>query len=148
MFVIRLLWRLLRRRWLRRLLFWLAVRVIKLFGWRRAGRLVLRGRGRWRLLALGAWRGAVRLLRLGRAALLVIGWAARASQRLSSGKRAAPFAAHLPTRGRARAGHRRGRLARRRDELWRAALTTFGLDPEWRPRSGRKLGGARAQLGE
>lgn len=120
-----LLWRVLRRRWARRALLWLVVRLLRLFGWRRAVKLLFRGRSRWRVLAAGLWRATVRLLRVGRAALILAGW------------RKTPSAKPLRT------GMRR-RLARRRDDLRRAALAAVGVDPEWRPARKRRAGGSRA----
>jgi hypothetical protein len=95
MVLLRLIWRLVRRRrarkvllWLtvrvtrwvglrravRLLLLWLVVRLIGLFGWRRAGRLLLRGASRWRLLVAAVRRAAGLLLRAGRSALMLAGW--------------------------------------------------------------------------
>ncbi len=71
---IALLWRLVRRRWVRQMLLWLVVRLLRLFGWRRAVKLAFRERRHWRTLAVGAWRAAVGLLRVGRAAFILLGW--------------------------------------------------------------------------
>lgn len=156
----RLLWRLARRRWVRRVLLWLVVRLIRLFGWRRAVKLLFRGRRRWRFLALGVWRAAVRLLRLGRSAWVLIGWVgARTPRRLVDGREArrAPV---LLGGWRLRAADALGirplprevrtslpsRLARRRDELRRAVLTAVGVDPEWRP-AREARGGERSSIG-
>src|SRR5579875_46477 len=65
MALIGLLWRLARRRWVRRVLVWLMVRLIRLFGLRRVVRLLFRGRTPWRMLATGLWRATVWLLRRG-----------------------------------------------------------------------------------
>ncbi len=67
MTLITLFWRLGRRRWMRRVLLWLVVRLIRLFGWRRAVRFALRGSGRSRLLLLALWRATIRRLGLARA---------------------------------------------------------------------------------
>lgn len=125
MALIGLLWRVLRRRWTRRVLFWLVVRLIRLFGLRRAVRLLFSGRGRWRLLAGGLWRAAIRLLRAGGSLLALVGW--------RKARAAKPLRTSLRTR-----------LARRRHDLRRAALTAVGVDPEWRPARKRRAGGSRA----
>ena len=146
---IALLWRLVRRRWVRRVLFWVVARLLRLFGWRRVVKLLFRGRGGWRALLVGTWRAAVRLLRLGRSALLLIGWTrARAPLRLAhgagGGSRPAVLSWSLSSR-----------IARRRDELRRSLFAAVGVDPEWRPRSRRGIGDgrpagrqARSQLGD
>lgn len=155
---IRLLWRLARRRWVRRVLFWIVVRLIRLFGWRRAVRLLVRGRGRWRLVALGVWRATVRLIRVGRPDLLLIGWLrGRATRSLGDGMGHTSRSSGSPRRRRLRAADAvsiirdsRGlrtrlpsRLAHRRDDLRRSILAAVGVDPEWRPPS-RRVGGASA----
>lgn len=91
---LRFAWRLARRRWARRVLLWLTVRLtrwvgwrravrllllwltfrlIRLFGWRRAMRLLFRGASHWRLLVTAVWRATVLLLRAGRSALTLTG---------------------------------------------------------------------------
>ena len=147
---ITLLWRLVRRRWVRRMLLWLVVRLLRLFGWRRVVRLLARGRGGWRLLALGAWRTAIRLLRLGRSVLVLIGWAgARTPRRL--GRRRARNAKQRKALSRSFSS----RVAHRRDNLRRSLLAAVGVDPGWRPKSRRRIGDGsvaghrvRSQLGE
>jgi hypothetical protein len=93
---LRFAWRLASRRWARRvllwlivrltrwvgwrravrlLLLWLVVRLIRLFGWRRAVRLLFRGASHWRLLVEAVRRATVLLLRAGRTTLTLAGWA-------------------------------------------------------------------------
>lgn len=146
---ITLLWRLVRRRWVRRVLFWLVVRLLRLFGWRRVVKLLFRGRGGWRALLVGTWRAAVRLLRVGKSALLLVGWTrARAPRRLGhgggGGSRSAVVSWRLSSR-----------IARRRDELRRSLFAAVGVDPEWRPKSRQRIGDGsmaghrvRSQLGD
>jgi hypothetical protein len=159
MVMLRVLWRLVRHRWTRKILLWVAVRLLRLFGWRRALKLLFRGRGRWRLLAVGVWRVAVRLLRVGRSALTLSGWPrARRRPLLGHGKhsrhgatlgstlrpRLTHDAKRSTLRPRLTHGAKRStlgpRLARRRDELRRLALTALGIDPDWRPPSRRGIG--------
>ena len=129
MVVLRIIWRMVRHRWTRRILVWVVVRLIRLFGWRRAVKLLFRGRGRWRLLAAALWRAAVRLLRVGRRVLILTGRPGPGRQRLMENR-----AKH----DRGKRGWRR-RIALRRDELRRSALAAVGVDPEWRPPSRRRL---------
>ena len=95
MVFLRFVWRLASRRWARRallwlvvrlsrwvgwrravrlLLLWLVVRLIRWFGWGRAARLLLRGASHWRLLVAAVWRATVLMLRAGRSALTLAGW--------------------------------------------------------------------------
>jgi len=170
MVFLRLLWRLVRARWVRRVLFWLVFRLIRMFGWRRAVRLVFRERARWRSLAVGAWRAAVLLLRVGRSALMLAGWLrARATALLNHRTTYVLRSAGASERRRlSAAGTRQGlqtrqarpstlssRVARRRDDIRRSVLAAIGVDPNWRPPSRRAVGAAsaadrttRAELGK
>jgi hypothetical protein len=148
-------WRLVRRRWVRRVLLWLVVRLIRLFGWRRAVRLLFRGRGRWRLLAVGVWRAVVLLLRVGRSALMLAGRVrARSSPSLTHRTPAVLRSTVVPKRRRLTAADTRSvrqlgeelrrtlpsRVARRRDDIRRSVLAALGVDPNWRPPSRRAVG--------
>lgn len=152
-------WRLVRRRWVRRLLLWLVVRLIRVFGWRRAAQLLLRGRGRWRVLAVGLWGAAVLLLRVGRSALMLAGWLrARSSPSLAHRITGALRSTVVPKRQRLPAADTRSawqlgeglrttlpsRVARRRDDIRRSVLGAFGVDPDWRPPSRRAVGATTA----
>jgi hypothetical protein len=140
------IWRVARRRWVRRVLIWMVMRLVRLFGWRRALRLVFGERGRWRLAALGVWRATVWLLRLGRSAKALLGWVSSHVPRSLAGQtlrvplvigswRLLGADAHRP--GKLRADLPR-RLAHRRDNLRRSILVAVGVDPAWRPkRKGR-----------
>jgi hypothetical protein len=107
MVFLRFAWRLASRRWARRmllwltvrltrwvggrravrlLLLWLTVRLIRLFGWRRAMRLLFRGVSHWLLLVAAVWRASVLLLRAGRSALTLAG-RARAHRSASLNRR-------------------------------------------------------------
>jgi hypothetical protein len=119
-------WWLARHRLTRRVLLWIVVRLIRRFGLRRSLKLLFGGRRRWRFLALGAWRAAVMLLRVGRTVLRLAGPQARARRGLD---RRTPL-----TR----------RLARRRDRIRRSVLAAAGVDPNWRPPSRRGLGAAQS----
>ena len=102
---LRFAWRLARRRWARRvllwltvrltrwvgwrravrlLLLWLTVRLIRLFGWRPAMRLLFRGASHWRLLVVAVWRATVLMLRASRSALTLAGRARHTGQRHST----------------------------------------------------------------
>jgi|SRR5579875_1646367 len=154
---LRLVWWVCRRRWVRRAVLWLVARLIRMFGWRRAMKLLFRERRHWRFAAMGAWRAAVRLLRWGRSAWLLIGWVrahmprrlggGTSRSQLSSGswRRLADAQLALHQRGARRAGLR-PQLARRRDSIRRSILGAIGVDPDWRPaRKGR--GGVAGALG-
>jgi hypothetical protein len=158
MFFIRLLWRLARRRWVRRFLVWLVIRLIRLFGWRRTVKLLFRGRRRWRVLAMGAWRATVRLLRMGRPALMLIGWLrTEAPRQLGDGISDRPGSRVVRRRRRSWAAEALflklpesirtdlpPRLAHRRDELRRSVFAAVGADPNWQPPSRRRVGDANA----
>jgi hypothetical protein len=122
-----LLWRLVRARWTRRILFWLIGRVVRWFGWRRSLRMLFKG-SRWRRVALGMWRVATWLLRASRFTLgLLAGRGHRRRQRLDRGR-----SPNMRSWG--------PRLARRRDKVRRSLLAAAGVDPEWRPASRRNTG--------
>lgn len=169
MVVFRLLWRVIRRRWVRRVLFWIIVRLLRLFGWRRVVRLLFRGRWRWRAIASGLWRVAVGLLRMARSLLMLGGARTRSSRPLGHRTRAGlrsgvgPRRRRLESGGTPRARQLRRRLrtrlapelARRRDDLRRAVLASVGVDPDWQPPSRRALRdpsavgrGTRPELGD
>ena len=176
MVFLRFAWRLASRRWARRvllwlivrltrwvgwrravrlLLLWLVVRLIRLFGWQRAVRLLFRGASHWRLLVAAVWRATVLLLRAGRSALTLAGWArARRSASLNHRTTNALRSTGSPEPRRLSAADRRSggqlvqelrttlpsRVARRRDEIRRSVLAAFGVDPNWRPPSRRTAG--------
>ena len=157
---IALLWRLVRRRWVRQMLLWLVVRLLRLFGWRRAVKLAFRERRHWRTLAVGAWRAAVGLLRVGRAAFILLGWLRpRVWRPLRQGTTYALRRSTVaPAPRRLRAGDEQSvlrlsptlrakwapRVARRRDEVRRSLLAAVGVDPYWRPARKPRAGDARA----
>ncbi len=173
---IALLWRLARSRWARRMLFWLVLRLLRWFGWRRAAKLAFRGRRHWRILAVGAWRAAVRLLRLGRLTFILLGWLGPRAWRVlrPSTRHTLQRSTVVPTHRRLRAGDEQSalrlpptlrvprtlrvpptvradwapRLARRRDEVRRSLLAAVGVDPNWRPARKPRAGEARAIAGE
>ena len=172
---LRFAWRLGSRRWARRVLFWLIVRLSRLvgwrravrllllwivvrligvFGWRRALRLLVRGASHWRLLVAAVWRATVLLLRAGRSALMLAGWArSRRAASLNHRPTYALRSAAGPKPRRLTAADRRSggqlvqelrttlpsRVARRRDEIRRSVLAAFGVDPNWRPPSRRTV---------
>jgi hypothetical protein len=180
MVFLRFAWRLASRRWTRRvllwlivrltrwvgwrravrlLLLWLVVRLIRLFGWRRAVRLLFRGASHWRLLVAAVWRATVLLLRAGRSALTLAGWArARRSASLNHRTTNALRSTDSPKPRRLSTADRRSggqlvqelrttlpsRVARRRDEIRRSLLAAFGVDPNWRPPSRRTAGATSA----
>jgi hypothetical protein len=177
---LRFAWRLARHRWARRvllwliarlsrwvrwrrgmrlLLLWLVVRLIRLFGWRRAVRLLARGAGHWRLLLAAVWRATVLLLRAGRSALMLAGWArAHRSASLDHRRTNALGSTVSPKPRRLSVADSRSgrqllqelrttlpsRVARRRDEIRRSVLAAFGVDPDWRPASRRTVGATSA----
>jgi hypothetical protein len=143
------------RRAVRLVLLWLVVRLIRLFGWRRAVRLLFRGASHWRLVLAAVWRATVLLLRAGRSALMLAGWArarrsALLNHRTTDALRStvSPKPRHLSAADRRSGGQlveelRRTlplRVARRRDEIRRSVLAAFGVDPNWRPPSRRTVG--------
>lgn len=149
-----LIWRLVRRRWVRRMLFWIAARLIRWFGLRRTVRLLFRDRSRWRVLAVAVWRATGLLLRAARSVLMLAGWRGarsalssyRTSDALSSA--AAPRRRRLPETG-MRSSWQLGhdlranlpsRVARHRDGIRRSVLAALGIDPNWRPPSRRAIG--------
>jgi hypothetical protein len=156
MALLRLLWRLLRRRRLARVLLWVVTRLIRLFGWRRAVKVVFRNRRYLRITGIGAWRATVRLLRMGRSAWRLLGWIREHGPQLLAGGRKA---LRLTTGHSHRGGHAAlrprahptatvrknlmSRVLHRRDVVRGSLLTAVGMDPNWRP--DRK---ARPQLGD
>jgi hypothetical protein len=148
MALLRFLWRVARRRWVMRLLLWLAVRLVRLFGWRRSVKLVFRQRRRFRFVAVGMWRATVGLLRFGMSAWILIGWIRKHGPRALGHGKGTLRSQVSPELGRLRAAdppwpldrrrHARtnfsSRLARRRDELRRSVLVAVGVDPGWRPK--------------
>ena len=154
-----LLWRLARRRWVRRLLVWLVIRLLRLFGWRRVVRLLFRGRTPWRVLAAGVWRAAVWLLRRSPVLIPLVWPRARALRRLTrpGDTRRSGFLTTPQPQGagaswtlqlsRSVRANMSPRLARRRDEIRRSLFAAVGVDPDWMPPSRRRASGARSVTG-
>jgi hypothetical protein len=138
------------------MLFWLVTRLIRLFGWRRAVKMVFRNRRHLRLAVIGGWRATVRLLRLGRSAWRLLGWIREhGPQLLTGGRKALRLGAGPNHRGGHAALRPRAyptgtfrtnltsRVLHRRDKVRGSLLAAVGMDPNWRP--DRK---ARPQLGD